>query len=198
MTSVRTRSTLMLSRIAIAILLVLAVPALVQAQSKIVAAQIAAIQQIKQNLTPAQKKMDSSLVFASVGQKNPAAVSSFASAMPKLAIAPGGKVVVDIKGQVSPALVQAIQKAGGNVLYQSSRFNSIHAALPLSSVESIAARSDVIHVSKAPLARASVGSLTSQGYLAHRAKQVVIGGITGAGVNVGVLSDSAYPPKLPP
>ncbi len=39
---------------------------------KSVMAQIASIQQVKQNLTPAQKKMDSSLAFAVVGQKNPA------------------------------------------------------------------------------------------------------------------------------
>ena len=196
MTSVRFRSTRMLSRTAIAILLVLAIPALAQAQSKVVASQIAALQQIKQNLTPTQKKMDSSLILSTIGQKNPAAVSSFSSAMPRLAITTTGKVLVDIKGQVSPALAQAIQKAGGDVIYQSSRWNSIHAALPLASVESIAARSDVVHVAKAPLAKTSVGATTSQGYVAHRAKQVVTGGITGAGVNVGVLSDSALPAEV--
>ena len=186
----------MLSRTAIALLLVLAVPALAQAQSKIVASQIAALQQIKQNLTPTQKKMDSSLALATIGQKSPAAVSSFSSAMPKLAVTTGGKVLVDIKGQVSPALTQAIQTAGGNIIYQSSRWNSISAALPLASIESIAARSDVLHVAKAPLVRTSAGSLTSQGYVAHRAKQVIAGGITGAGVNVGVLSDSALPAEV--
>ena len=159
--------------------------------SKGITSQVASIQQIKQNFTPAQKKMDSSLAFATVGQKNPAAVSSFASAMPQVSTTTTGKVIVDIKGQVSPALVQAIQQAGGDVLYQSSRWNSIHAALPLSGIESVATRSDVIRIGKAPLARNNVGATTSQGYVAHRAKQVVTGGITGAGVNVGVLSDSA-------
>src|SRR3974390_1614691 len=73
------------------------------APSKAVVSQITAIQQIKQNFTPAQMKMDSSLAFATVGQKNPAAVSSFASAMPKMATTTGGKVIVDIKAQVTPA-----------------------------------------------------------------------------------------------
>ena len=196
MTSVRTRSTLMLSRTAMAILLVLAVPALVQAQSKIVAAQIAALQQIKQNLTPTQKKMDSSLALATIGQKNPGAVSSFASAMPKLTATPGGKVLVDIKGQVSPALTQAIQAGRWQVHLSIRPLQFDYAALPLAGIESIAARSDVVHVAKAPLAQTSAGSLTSQGYLAHRAKQVVMGGITGAGVNVGVLSDSALPAEV--
>ena len=164
--------------------------------SKGVASQIASIQQIKQNFTPEQKKMDSGLAFASVGQKNPAAVASFASALPKLATTPSGKVRVEITGQVSPALVQAIQKAGGNVLHQSNRFNTISAALPMSAVDAVAARSDVVRIAKTPIAHTSVGALTSQGYIAHRAKQVVTGGITGAGVNVGVLSDSAGPARI--
>lgn len=166
------------------------------APSKAVVSQIASIQQVKQNFTPAQMKMDSRLAFATAGQKNPAAVSSFASAMPKMATTTTGKVLVDVHGTVSPGLLQAIQNAGGDVLYQSGRWNSIHAALPLSSVESLAARSDVIRIAKAPLARTSVGSVTSQGVIAHRAKQVVTGGITGAGVNVGVLSDSALPAEV--
>jgi hypothetical protein len=175
-----------------ALLGALTVSAFAQAPSKAVVSQIAAIQQIKQNFTPAQKKMDSALAFASIAQQSPAMVSSFSSAMPRLAMSTGNKVIVDVHGTVSPALAQAIQKAGGDVLYQSARWNSIHAALPLSSVDSIAARSDVVRVSKAPLAVTSAGSLTSQGYIAHRAKQVVEQqGITGAGVNVGILSDSA-------
>jgi hypothetical protein len=175
-----------------AVVAVLAVSASAQAPSKAVVSQIAAIQQIKQNLTPAQRKMDSNLAFAAVGQKNPSAVRSFASAMPQLAGPATGKVVVDVHGAVSPALVQAIQRAGGDVLYQSARWNTIHAAIPLGNIESVAARSDVVRVNTAPLARASAGSLTSQGYIAHRAKQVVEQqGITGAGINVGVLSDSA-------
>ena len=198
MTSVRIRLTRMRALTAIAMLLALAVPAFAQSgSSKAVVSQIAAIQQIKQNFTPAQKKMDSSLAFAAVGQKNPAAVSSFASAMPQLATTTTGKVLVDINGTVSPALVQAIQKAGGDVLYQSTagiRFTR-RCRCPASSPSQRVRMSSALP--RRRLARTSVGSLTSQGYVAHRAKQVVTGGITGAGVNVGVLSDSAPPAKSP-
>ena len=190
---------MMSDRIRIASILLLAallgaltVSTFAQAPSKAVVSQIAAIQQIKQNFTPAQKKMDSALAFASVAQGSPATVSAFSSAMPQLAMSANNKVIVDVHGTVSPALAQAIQKAGGDVLYQSARWNSIHAALPLASIDSIASRSDVVRMAKAPMVRTGVGSLTSQGYLAHRAKQVVEQqGITGAGINVGVLSDSA-------
>jgi len=177
---------------AVAVILSLSLSAAAQSgPSAGVAAQIAAIQQVKRNLTPAQKKMDSGLAYASVGLKTPAATSSFAGLMPKVATTSNGKVDVVIKGQVSSALLQAIQKAGGDVVYQNARFSSIRANVPLASVESIAARSDVTRVGRAPLVRTSVGATTSQGYVAHRAKQVITGGITGAGVNVGLLSDSA-------
>ncbi len=198
MTSNRIRTTRLPLLAAVAVTLSLSLSAVAQsAFSPAVSAQIAAIQQVKQNLTPAQKKMDSGLAFAAVGQKNPATTSSFATLMPKVAVTSNGKVDVVIKGQVSPALLQAIQKAGGDVVYQSSRFNSIRATVPMANVESIAARSDVTRVGRAPLARTSVGATTSQGYVAHRAKQVVEQqGINGAGVNVGVLSDSASAARI--
>src|SRR5215472_7463475 len=178
--------------ILVALLGALTVSAFAQAPSKAVVSQIATIQQIKQNFTPAQNKMDSALAFASVGQKSPAMVSAFSTAMPRLATTTTGKVVVDVHGTVSPALAQAIKNAGGDVLYSSTRWNSIHAALPLAGIDAIASRSDVVRINKAPFPRTGIGSLTSQGYLAHRAKQVVEQqGITGAGVNVGILSDSA-------
>jgi hypothetical protein len=90
---------------AVLVILSLSLSAFAQSgPSKGITSQIASIQQIKQNFTPAQKKMDSSLAFAAVGQKNPAAVSSFASAMPQMSVTTSSKVIVDIKGQVTPAL----------------------------------------------------------------------------------------------
>jgi hypothetical protein len=179
--------------IAVAIVLVLAVPVLAQvAPSKTVVSRIAAIQQVKQNLTPALKKMDSSLAFAAVGQKNPAAISSFSSALSPLSKAPSGKVLVDVRGTVTDDLLQQIKKVGGDVIYPSARWGTIRAAIPLQSMEAVAAHPDVNRISSRVWAHTNVGSLTSQGYVAHRAKQVVeVSGVTGAGVNVGVLSDSA-------
>src|SRR5215475_11858018 len=83
-----------------ALLGALTVSAFAQGPSKAVVSQIATIQQIKQNFTPAQKKMDSALAFASVGQKNPTLVSAFSGAMPHLAQSNTGKVIVDVHGIV--------------------------------------------------------------------------------------------------
>jgi hypothetical protein len=178
--------------IAVAIMLVLALPSLAQAPSKAALAQIAAIQQVKQNLTPAQKKMDSSLAFAAVGQRSPATIRSFATSLTPLSKAPSGKILVDVKGTVTDALLEQIKKVGGDVIYPSARWGTIRAAIPLRGMEAVAAHPDVNRISSRVWAHTNIGSLTSQGYVAHRAKQVVeVSGVTGAGVNVGVLSDSA-------
>jgi hypothetical protein len=193
MTSVQSHTARVRALIAIAIVLMLALPVLAQvAPSKAVASQIASIQQVKRDLTPAQKKMDSTLAFATVGQKTPAAISSFASAMSPLSKAQSGKIVVDVRGNVTDALLQQIKKAGGDVIYSSPRWHTVRAAIPLQNMEAVAAQSDVARVSSRVWAHTNVGAVTSQGYVAHRAKQVVEQqGYKGAGVNVGVLSDSA-------
>ena len=192
MTSVRLRKTQLRAPIALAILLVFAVSAFAQTGlSKDVIAQIAAIQQIKQNLTPAQKKMDSSLAFSAVGLRDPKAAAS-AAIMSPLSKSSSGKVLVDVKGNVTDALLQQIKNAGGDVIYPSARWHTVRAAIPLQNIEIVAAQADVTRVSSRVWAHTNVGSLTSQGYVAHRAKQVVeTQGYKGAGVYVGVLSDSA-------
>jgi hypothetical protein len=48
----------------------------------------------------------------------------------------------------------------------------------------------VARVGLAAPARTNVGSVTSQGYLSHKANQVVASGYDGTGVRVGVISDS--------
>jgi hypothetical protein len=183
----------MRSLVALAALLIFAVSAFAQAvPSKAAVAQIVAIQQLKHNLNPAQKKMDSSLAFAAVGQRNPAAISSFSSALTPLSKAPSGKVLVDVKGTVTASLLQQIKNVGGDVIYPSARWGTVRAAIPLQNIELVAAHPDVSRISSRVWAHTNVGSVTSQGYVAHRAKQEVeIAGVTGAGVNVGVLSDSA-------
>ncbi len=53
--------------------------------------------------------------------------------------------------QVSPALVQAIQKAGGNVLHQSNRFNTIQCcAAAVERSTPSPPRSDVVRIAKTP------------------------------------------------
>ena len=117
--------------------------------------------------------------------------------MAQVAKTQSGNVLVDINAKVTPELLASIKSAGGNVIYASTRFNGIRAELPLTSLERIASSSDVLRIKKAAIATTSVGTVTSQAYVSHRAKQVVEQqGISGAGVIVGVLSDSALPAQV--
>jgi hypothetical protein len=169
--------------------------------------QIVAITTMKQGFTPAQNKIDSNLVFATKAAAGELAGTSLAD-IPGIGgtdllgnqAAPGpdlqSDVTVDIHGAVSPALLEAIASAGGNVSYQSARWGMIRASLPLGALETVAANADVKSIRSAARAHTNVGALTSQGYISHRANQVVGMGYNGAGVTVGVLSDSASPARI--
>jgi hypothetical protein len=165
--------------------------------------QIVAIAQMKQSLTPAQRKVDSTLLLAkqsAAGELSNSSLKNIQSVTDLVAsIAPSpdaalqSSVAVDIKGNVSQGLLDAIAAAGGSVSYSSTRWGVVRAKLPLGAIESVAANSDVRHIRAAARAATNIGSLTSQGYISHRANQAVALGVNGAGVTVGVLSDSATP-----
>ena len=193
MTSGRISVRVTRSLMAVAVVLALGAPLLAQVKpSQAAMSQIAAVEHVKRNMSAAQRKMDSHLAFAVSGQRNAASVTAFAHAMTPLSKTASGKVLVDIKGTVTDSLVKQIQSAGGEVLHHSSRWGSIRAAIPLQNMEAVAGLPGVTGVSSLVWAHTNVGALTSQGYVAHRAKQMVeLAGINGAGVNVGVLSDSA-------
>jgi len=131
-----------------------------------------------------------------------------------------GMVTVSIRGVVSPDLLSAVRASGGTVQYSSALRRTVRARVPLGAVERLAARTDVarIHLPPAPhhngirmpaqlsqlpalgLIRPGVslafpvpqtGLLATQGVISHQARNVHTQlGILGAGVKVGVLSDS--------
>lgn len=171
-------------------------------------AQMASISAVKASLTPAQKKIDSKLLFNVLAASGDARIASFRNAIPVLAatdLAPAStrsvaatpNVKVSLVAPLSDSLRGAIAAAGGTVVYESSRLGVTNATLPLTAVSSIAERPDVskVHLQAAP--RSNVGALTSQGYITHEANKVVTQmGVNGTGVTVGVLSDSATPARV--
>ena len=184
--------------------------------------QIAAVWTAKANLTAAQQKIDSNLVFAAMAARNDPAVSAFSSIIPAAPVDSNGAVPVDISGNLTAALRAAISTAGGQVLSESAQFSLIHASVPLSTLEGLAASQDVNNIQIAsgllhngppvPFRRAQrrpatlgsragvnffVGSVTTQGYISHSANLVINNqGINGTGVTVGVLSDSASAARI--
>ena len=177
-----------------------------------VIAQIQAIKSAKSAMTSVQKKVDSSLVFGIYKATNDPRVAAFSSAISPLSatdlanptIAPSGvdatpasAVTVTLVAPVSDDLNAAIAAANGVVVYQSSRFGRTTVALPVSAILSIAARPDVARIKLPALPTTHVGSVTSQGYVAHGANTVVSSlHVDGTGVTVGVLSDSASLTRL--
>jgi hypothetical protein len=184
------------------------------------AQQIADIQTIKESFTPAQQKIDGNLMFTVLVARGDARVQSFSGAISAAGVDANGYATVDISGTQSPALAAAITAAGGTVYDQSVQFGLTHALVPLAALEVLAAREDVLNIQTAPGVKlnrvgrspkraprrmggvasrtgvAFVGALTSQGYISHAANVEVGQGIMGAGVTVGVLSDSASAARI--
>jgi hypothetical protein len=168
--------------------------------------QIAAIAQMKQGFTDAQKKIDSNLLFAEKSASGELAGTSIANVgsitdtvaaiAPTPADALQSNVAVDIYGNVTAGLLNAIAAAGGTTIDEAPQWGIVRALVPLNALEAVAANADVHSIRPAERAKTNVGALTSQGYISHRANQAVAAGINGAGVTVGVLSDSASPARI--
>ena len=153
--------------------------------------QIAALQSEKATRTAAQQKMDSQLWYAlkqARGQDFAPGVTSL-----RLWVTNGvdGTVLVDVDADVSSGLLDAIGQLGGTVKFSSVPFKSVRAKVPLLQLETLAGRSDVKFVRAAVPAMTRTGSVDSEGDTTHRAIQARSAfGVNGAGVKVGVLSDS--------
>ena len=134
-----------------------------------------------------------------------------------------------MQATVSAELLNTIAQIGGRVIYANAARGSIQARVPVSYIESLAARGDVQSIAatfppksnraaltsllrryrlpQSGIGRAAgqpyrfdpflglsffIGSLTSQGYITHGANTAAqTYGAKGAGIKVGILSDSA-------
>jgi uncharacterized repeat protein (TIGR01451 family) len=156
-----------------------------------VRAQIAALVNEKAARTPAQIKMDSQLVFAVKQSRGEQIAPGVGPLRTTVSADQNGRVLVDINAVVTPALLAYIQTVGGQVVNSVAMFKAIRAKVPLGQIEGLAGRADVKHVRTAAKAKTNVGSINSEGDITHRvAAARAAFGVTGAGVKVGVLSDS--------
>ena len=111
--------------------------------------QIAVLQDLKKNLSPAEAKVDSQLAL----QQRMADNRSASAAVPKLQNGiektASGKVLVDIRGTVSESLLKFLTSKGAGIRAVSERYGSVRAEVPLSAVNAIAGRADVRTVEQA-------------------------------------------------
>jgi hypothetical protein len=181
-------------------------------------AQIRALLDEKASRTPAQRKIESPLLYAIKERRGEPLTSEIRSLRSSAAIAKTdekGWVEVDITGNVSKELIAIIRNFGGEPTYVSERAGAVRARVPLEAVEILATMPDVRTIRKAaeavtnrrltgasgislspavappaPVPVTNVGSVTSQGDTAHRAAEARnFFGVNGEGVKIGVLSN---------
>ena len=153
--------------------------------------QIRILQEEKAARTPAQRKIDSQLVHALRKKRFGLVAPGLTSLKVDLEIEADGRVLVDLRAKVTPELLEFIERNGGKVVNSFEKDNAVRAQVPLDRIEGLAARPEVRSLRPADRAATNVGPVTSGGDLAHRAAEVRGRyGADGAGVKIGVLSDS--------
>jgi hypothetical protein len=188
------------------------------------ARQISDVLSIKRSLTTNQRKLSSHLILGAMAARNQTAPGLPKILFRPLKSDAKGLTLIDLKTSSIAAAERQILALGGEVVYSSRRNGAIRAKLSTSNLEALAQLPEVQSIRPAVRARTSglvsgrrhlpsrsfpsfslmnslhlapfIGSITSQGYVAHAANQVVGGGIDGTGVKVGVLSDSALPDRV--
>lgn len=176
----------------------LPVAALAQTSDAIAPSALKQIQEIykfKASLTPAEQKMSSNLALLHriAEGKNVGSLAKLASPLPKDS---QGRIEVVVSGYMTSSLLtsnamKGADRVNGNIPVSAFQTGKIHAHLKEAQLLELAASSDVKSISEPHGYHTNVGSVTSQGYVAHRANSVIAGGINGTGIKVGVLSDSA-------
>jgi len=155
--------------------------------------QIRAIYADKATWTPAQRKLATSLLYASRESRGQAMVQGL-QPLRRIAnrahVDREGTVVVDIRADVTDGLLNAIAGAGGRVDLALPAFGAVRARLPVRQVEAIAALPEVRFIGPQQRFLVNTGTVTSQGDTAHAAELArSTFPIDGTGVKVGVLSD---------
>ena len=153
--------------------------------------QIAAIEQEKLQRTPTQQKINTQLLLAGSQQRLTSLRRSVPRLQATLRLQNDGRAEVDIDAEVTDELLASIKAAGGDIVNYFPEDRAIRAVLPLAAVESIAAKREVRFIRPAVHGETNTGSVNSQGDVAERCDRArSIYGASGAGIKVGVLSDS--------
>lgn len=114
------------------------------------ARQIGEIAAAKRARTPAQRKIDTQLLYA-LKQKR-GETRGVPSAPVEVDLDEHGRTLVDITAVVTPHLVSKIAKLGAEVVSSSERYHTIRARLALEKLEAVAGLKEVRYV--APAAKA--------------------------------------------
>jgi hypothetical protein len=111
------------------------------------AQQMQALEEEKNSRTPAQRRIDSNVLYTTRMLLGKAAAPGVPSLYTGVDLDEHNRVVVDIVANVTPQLLQQLQSARALVLYTNPALRSIRAIVPPEQMENIAASPDVIFIS---------------------------------------------------
>jgi hypothetical protein len=111
------------------------------------AQQIQALEQEKESRTPAQRKIDSNVLYTIRMLRGEPAAPGAPYLYTGVDLDENDNVVVDITARVTDQLLQQLNSTGALVLYSNADLRSIRAIVPPSQIENIAASPDVIFIS---------------------------------------------------
>lgn len=99
--------------------------------------------QEKRARTPAQKKIDSQLLYAIYRQRGEAQAKGIPPGEFGVKYDEKGRAIVSIRARVTKTLLAKIKSLGGRVISSSERYRDIQAHLPLDKLEELASMKDV-------------------------------------------------------
>jgi hypothetical protein len=153
--------------------------------------QIRAILTEKASRTPAQRKLATALLYANRESRGLAMVQGLPPLRriaDRAGVEPDGMVIVDIRGEVTDALLESVAGMGGRVSVALPSYGAVRARVPVRRVEELAELPEVRFIT--PRQGYLLNAVTSQGDVAHTAATARTNhGVDGTGVRVGILSD---------
>ena len=105
--------------------------------------QIQAILEDKKTRTPAQRRVNSNLLYEARQMRGLPIAAGVPTLQTGIEVGARGEVVVDITATVTSSVLDMIEKVGGRVIEYFYDYRSIRAEVPLLAVESLAAHPDV-------------------------------------------------------
>jgi len=103
----------------------------------------------KESRTPAQRKIDSQLLYAIYQMRGQAQKKGTPTTEIRLRKDEKGRVLVDVRAKATEKLVSRIMKLGGAVVSRSDTYHSLLAYLPLAKLETLAKYREVVFIGPA-------------------------------------------------
>lgn len=111
--------------------------------------QIEALLEQKRKRTPEQQKMDPNLVVGIQQESQKAGTEQIRTVATEIQLDERRRALVDIRGTVTPDVLQKIEAVGGEVIFSSAPDQSIRARIPLRNLEQFAGMPEVTYIESA-------------------------------------------------